>query len=57
MYFSTAAFIDGIFADNNLNAIGLEVLNTAESIDAEYLTGSAFSANGRLYFPGRGSGD
>lgn len=49
---STASrvFIDGLVADTNLNAIGLQVLNVPESIDAQYLYGGAFSADGSLYF-------
>jgi len=46
----TRLFADGFLVDTNLNGIGLEVLNVPESIDANYLYGGAFSANGSLFF-------
>jgi len=46
----TRLFADGFFVDTNLNGIGLQVLNVPESIDANYLYGGAFSANGSLFF-------
>jgi hypothetical protein len=46
----TRLFVDGFFVDSNLNNIGLQVLNSAESIDAQYLYGAAFSADGALLF-------
>ncbi len=44
----TRLFADGFFVDTNLNGIGLQVLNIAESVDAQYLYGAAFSADGTL---------
>jgi hypothetical protein len=41
---------DGFVVDMNLNTIGMQVLNTAESFDAAYVYGGAFSANGGLFF-------
>jgi hypothetical protein len=46
----TRLFADGFFVDTNLNGIGLQVLNVPESIDAEYVYGGAFSADGSLFF-------
>ena len=46
----TRLFADGFLVDTNLNGIGLQVLNVPESIDANYLYGGAFSANGSLFF-------
>lgn len=46
----TRLFADGFFVDTNLNGIGLQVLNVPESIDAFYVYGGAFSADGLLYF-------
>lgn len=46
----TRLFADGFFVDTNLNGIGLQVLNVPESIDANYLYGGAFSADGSLFF-------
>lgn len=46
----TRLFADGFFVDTNLNGIGLQVLNVPESIDAQYLYGAAFSADGLLLF-------
>ncbi len=43
-------FADGFFVDTNLNGIGLQVLNAPESIDAQYVYGGAFSADGSLFF-------
>jgi hypothetical protein len=51
-------FADGFFVDTNLNNIGLQTLNIAEGIDAAYLYGGAFSADGSLFFqPGAQSID
>ena len=46
----TRLFADGFMTDSNLNAIGLQTLNVAESIDAAYVYGAAFSADGSLFF-------
>jgi hypothetical protein len=41
--------------DSNLNSLGLQALDLAESIDASYVFGSAISADGSLIFqPGDG---
>lgn len=54
----TRLFADGFFVDTNFNGIGLQVLNVAESIDASYVYGGAFSADGSLFFqPGLNSID
>jgi hypothetical protein len=47
---ATRLFADGFLLDTNLNGIGLQVLNVAESVDAQYLYGAAFSADGTLLF-------
>jgi hypothetical protein len=46
----TRLFANGFLFDTNFNSIGLQVLNIAESTDAEYVYGGAFSATGRLFF-------
>jgi hypothetical protein len=46
----TRLFADGFLVDTNLNGIGSQVLNVPESIDALYLYGAAFSADGLLLF-------
>ena len=33
----TRLFANGFFFDTNFNSIGMQVLNTAESLDADYL--------------------
>jgi YVTN family beta-propeller protein len=43
-------FADGFFLDTNLDGIGLQVLNVAESLDANYVYGGVFSADGSLFF-------
>jgi hypothetical protein len=46
----TRLFADGFFVDTNLNGIGVQTLNVPESIDAQYLYGAAFSADGALLY-------
>jgi hypothetical protein len=46
----TRLFIDGFLSDSNLNYIGLQTLDFAESVDAEYVYGAALSADGSLFF-------
>lgn len=43
-------FTDGLFNDSNLEAFGVQTLNVAESVDADYLYGAALSADGTLLF-------
>ena len=48
-------FASGLVMDSNLNNLGLQVLDLAESADADYVFGSAISADGSLIFqPGDG---
>ena len=48
-------FASGVVMDSNLNSLGLQALDLAESIDASYVFGSAISADGSLIFqPGDG---
>jgi len=48
-------FASGVVMDSNLNNMGLQALDLAESADADYVFGSAMSADGRLVFqPGVG---
>ena len=42
--------VDGLLADTNLNSIGVETLNMAQGLDAQYLYGGVFSADGSLFF-------
>jgi hypothetical protein len=46
----TRLFCDGFFADSNLNNIGYQALDIAESVDAQYVYGAALSADGSLFF-------
>jgi len=46
----TRLFANAFFFDANFNSIGMQMLNTAEGIDADYLYGGAFSADGSLFF-------
>ena len=46
----STVFIDGFLTDSNVNGIGLQTVNFAESIDADYVYGGAFSADGALFF-------
>jgi hypothetical protein len=48
-------FASGLILDSNLNTLGQQVLNLAESVDANYVFGSAMSTDGSLIFqPGDG---
>lgn len=47
---SDRLFADGFFTDTNLNSIGLQTVNVAESLDAEYVYGGVFSSDGDLFF-------
>ena len=48
-------FASGVVMDSNLNSLGLQTLDLAESVDASYVFGSAMSADGSLLFqPGDG---
>lgn len=48
-------FASGLVMDSNLNNLGMQTLNLAESDDASYVFGSAISADGSLIFqPGDG---
>ena len=46
----TCLFSDGFLTDSNLNSIGLQTLDFAESVDANYVYGAALSADGSLFF-------
>lgn len=46
----THLYGDGFLTDSNLNGIGLQSINFAESIDASYLYGGALSADGALFY-------
>jgi hypothetical protein len=51
----TTLFANGLILDSNLNNLGLQTLDLAESADADYVFGSAISADGSLIFqPGDG---
>jgi hypothetical protein len=55
---ATRLFYAGCLMDSNLNTFGLQALNLAESIDANYAYGGAFSSTGELFFqPGMQSID
>jgi len=43
-------FCDGYLSDSNLNNVGFEALDVAESLDADYVYGAALSADGSLLF-------
>lgn len=43
-------FTEGILTDSNLNSLGVQVLDAAESVDATYIYGAALSADGSLLF-------
>jgi hypothetical protein len=48
-------FASGLILDSSLNTLGLQSLDLAESVDASYVFGTAFSADGNLLFqPGTG---
>lgn len=46
----TRLFLDGFTTDTNLNPIALQALDTAQILDAAYVYGAAFSADGNLLF-------
>jgi hypothetical protein len=46
----TDFFAAGFITDNNFNSFGMQELNLAEALDADYLYGAAFSADGTLLF-------
>lgn len=46
----TSLFFNGFMADSNLNPFGWQTLDTAELVDASYVYGAAFSADGSLFF-------
>jgi len=46
----TSLFANGLILDSNLNNLGLQALDTAESADANYLYGAALSTDGSLLF-------
>jgi len=46
----TRLFAAGSLTDSNLNTIGIQALNIAESLDANYVYGAALSADGSLLF-------
>jgi hypothetical protein len=46
----TRLFVNGFMTDSNLNNLGFQTLDNAEAIDAQYLYGGAFSADGSLFF-------
>ena len=46
----TRLFVDGFLTDSNLNSVGLQTLDYAESVDADYVYGAALSADGSLLF-------
>jgi hypothetical protein len=51
-------FAAGFFSDNNLNNNAMQILDFAESLDADYVYGAALSADGSLLFqPGTQSID
>ena len=48
-------FASGLVMDSNLNSLGQQALDLSESVDANYVFGSAISADGSLVFqPGEG---
>lgn len=46
----TMAFGSGIFEDSDLNNLGIQTVDLAELVDANYVYGAAFSADGSLFF-------
>lgn len=46
----TVVFGSGIFEDSNLSNLGIQTLDLAELIDANYVYGAAFSADASLFF-------
>jgi hypothetical protein len=54
----TRLFAGGLTMDSNLNNLGLQTLDTAEQVDADYVYGAALSSDGSLLFqPGVNSVD
>jgi hypothetical protein len=46
----TRLFADGFLTDSNLNGLGIQTLDSAESVDADYIYGAALSTDGSLLF-------
>jgi hypothetical protein len=46
----TTLFANGLILDSNLNTLGLQTLDVAESVDADYVYGAAMSTDGSLVF-------
>lgn len=46
----TSLFANGLILDSNLNNLGLQTLDNAESFDANYVYGAALSTDGSLLF-------
>jgi hypothetical protein len=46
----TTLFANGLILDSGLNSLGLQTLDLAESIDADYVYGAAMSTDGSLVF-------
>jgi len=46
----TRIFTDGFMTDSNLNILGIQALDFAQSLDAEYVYGAALSTDGGLVF-------
>jgi hypothetical protein len=46
----TRLLADGFLTDSNLNGLGIQTLDSAESVDADYIYGAALSTDGSLLF-------
>jgi hypothetical protein len=46
----TLLFFNGFMGDSNLNNLGWQALDIAEQVDANYVYGAAYSADGSLFF-------
>jgi len=46
----SSLFAAGMIMDSNLNNLGLQALDNAESVDADYMYGAALSSDGSLLF-------
>lgn len=46
----TSLFADGLAKDSNLNNLGMQTLDIAQQVDAQYVYGAALSADGSLLF-------
>jgi hypothetical protein len=46
----TRIFTDGFMTDSNLNILGIQALDLAQALDAEYVYGAALSTDGGLVF-------